>query len=363
MTAAKGASDLLHQGILRAQSGDKPAARALFERLAEEQPTHETVCFGWPRWRRIARRAPTTWPRAWPSTRTTSRRANGSSDSGHSPRNRARSRSRQPGAVRSARRASPPGQPDAPVPSSPGPLEARGFPEVPGSRGRRGGDRAGDRAKPHRPRPIANLASSDPGSRLPQPRTPPEGSQPAQRPGSPVPGRQGPWPSGRGSNRAPGVDPGRRETPEAMPAATETEPEPAYNVETQEIAPRQTVLVVDDSLTVRRLLSETLEKGGYEIMLAANGMEALARIQEMVPDLVILDVTMPSPRRFQDLPGAQGERTHEARTGGLPVGQGRIPRQGAGAHGWRRRLPHEARLRRRAARSRPPALRPLDHRP
>lgn len=56
---------------------------------------------------------------------------------------------------------------------------------------------------------------------------------------------------------------------------------------------RPIILVVDDSPTVRTLVSQTLEKRGYRTLLAGDGMQALARIQEAVPDLVLLDVTMP----------------------------------------------------------------------
>ena len=56
---------------------------------------------------------------------------------------------------------------------------------------------------------------------------------------------------------------------------------------------RPTVLVVDDSPTVRTLVSSVLEKQGYRTRMASDGMEALSRIREVVPDLVLLDVTMP----------------------------------------------------------------------
>lgn len=56
---------------------------------------------------------------------------------------------------------------------------------------------------------------------------------------------------------------------------------------------RPLVLVVDDSPTVRSLVSRTLEQRGYRTLLASDGMEALSRLRESVPDLVLLDVTMP----------------------------------------------------------------------
>ncbi len=57
--------------------------------------------------------------------------------------------------------------------------------------------------------------------------------------------------------------------------------------------PRGRILVVDDSATVRGALSEVLEKHGFEVMLAATGIEALGMLTSPLPDLVLLDITMP----------------------------------------------------------------------
>jgi twitching motility two-component system response regulator PilG len=55
----------------------------------------------------------------------------------------------------------------------------------------------------------------------------------------------------------------------------------------------KTILVVDDSATVRKLISAKLEKSGHNVICAEDGVEALACIAEKVPDLVLLDITMP----------------------------------------------------------------------
>jgi CheY-like chemotaxis protein len=57
--------------------------------------------------------------------------------------------------------------------------------------------------------------------------------------------------------------------------------------------PPRSVLVVDDSPTIRRLLGLTLEKNGYQVVEAADGEEALDRARERTPDVVLLDVQMP----------------------------------------------------------------------
>ncbi len=53
------------------------------------------------------------------------------------------------------------------------------------------------------------------------------------------------------------------------------------------------VLVVDDSLTVRRLVTQALEEAGFQVMTAENGKQAMKRIQEHQPDLIISDINMP----------------------------------------------------------------------
>lgn len=55
----------------------------------------------------------------------------------------------------------------------------------------------------------------------------------------------------------------------------------------------KTILVVDDSATVRKLISGKLEKSGHIVVCANDGVEALERLEEGLPDLVLLDITMP----------------------------------------------------------------------
>jgi CheY-like chemotaxis protein len=55
----------------------------------------------------------------------------------------------------------------------------------------------------------------------------------------------------------------------------------------------KTILVVDDQVTVRELVSVTLEIGPYRILTAENGDEALEVARAELPDLILLDVQMP----------------------------------------------------------------------
>jgi CheY-like chemotaxis protein len=54
-----------------------------------------------------------------------------------------------------------------------------------------------------------------------------------------------------------------------------------------------TVLVVDDDAEERRTVGALLESLGARVMLAADGREALARLQQQRPDLVLCDIRMP----------------------------------------------------------------------
>lgn len=59
------------------------------------------------------------------------------------------------------------------------------------------------------------------------------------------------------------------------------------------------IMVVDDSPTVRKLVSTKLEKCGHTVVAAIDGMDALAKINETVPDLILLDITMPRLDGYQ----------------------------------------------------------------
>ena len=53
------------------------------------------------------------------------------------------------------------------------------------------------------------------------------------------------------------------------------------------------VLIVEDNSDVRRLYAIGLNQRGYEVKLAANGAEAVERIQDERPDVILLDWLMP----------------------------------------------------------------------
>jgi DNA-binding response OmpR family regulator len=53
------------------------------------------------------------------------------------------------------------------------------------------------------------------------------------------------------------------------------------------------VLVVEDDVSMRTLLSKQLTSNGFEVTVADDGLDALVRLESFLPDLIICDVNMP----------------------------------------------------------------------
>jgi chemosensory pili system protein ChpA (sensor histidine kinase/response regulator) len=56
---------------------------------------------------------------------------------------------------------------------------------------------------------------------------------------------------------------------------------------------RTFVMVVDDSITVRRVTQRLLERNGMRVLTARDGMDAVSLLQDNVPDIILLDIEMP----------------------------------------------------------------------
>ena len=91
--------------------------------------------------------------------------------------------------------------------------------------------------------------------------------------------------------------------PDAIDAIPEQEKEPAL------------ALVVDDSITMRRVTQRLLERNGLRVVTAKDGVEALGMIREHPPDIILLDVEMP---RMDGYEFAQHIR-NDPKTEGLPI--------------------------------------------
>src|SRR6185437_4669980 len=61
----------------------------------------------------------------------------------------------------------------------------------------------------------------------------------------------------------------------------------------EEVKERPLVMVVDDSITMRKVTSRVLERHEYEVSTAKDGVDALEKLHERVPDLMLLDIEMP----------------------------------------------------------------------
>lgn len=61
------------------------------------------------------------------------------------------------------------------------------------------------------------------------------------------------------------------------------------------------ILAVDDEKHILRLVQINLEKAGYEVVTASNGREAIERVREQLPNLIVMDVMMPEMDGFEAL--------------------------------------------------------------
>ncbi|MCG5514751.1 MULTISPECIES: Hpt domain-containing protein [unclassified Ectothiorhodospira] len=62
---------------------------------------------------------------------------------------------------------------------------------------------------------------------------------------------------------------------------------------------RATIMVVDDSITIRKVTARALERHHYQVLTAKDGLDALALLQDTVPDLILLDIEMPRMDGFE----------------------------------------------------------------
>ena len=75
------------------------------------------------------------------------------------------------------------------------------------------------------------------------------------------------------------------------------------------------VMVVDDSLTVRKITGRLLEREGYQVLTAKDGVDALEQIKETLPDVMLVDIEMPRMDGFDLTRNIR----HDPRTAGIPI--------------------------------------------
>ena len=76
-----------------------------------------------------------------------------------------------------------------------------------------------------------------------------------------------------------------------------------------------TVMVVDDSLTVRTITGNLLEREGYRVTVAKDGIDALEKLKDVLPDIMLLDIEMPRMDGFDLTRSLRSER----RTRAMPI--------------------------------------------
>ena len=75
------------------------------------------------------------------------------------------------------------------------------------------------------------------------------------------------------------------------------------------------VMVVDDSITVRKVTTRLLERNGMEVVTAKDGVDAIARLQDITPDIMLLDIEMPRMDGFEVATRVR----HDERLSKLPI--------------------------------------------
>ncbi len=72
-------------------------------------------------------------------------------------------------------------------------------------------------------------------------------------------------------------------------------------IDLNEVQAKQTslVMVVDDSVTVRKVTTRLLERNGYDVITAKDGVDAIALLQDQKPDVMLLDIEMPRMDGFE----------------------------------------------------------------
>jgi len=113
----------------------------------------------------------------------------------------------------------------------------------------------------------------------------------------------------------------RAPEPPVLPAGAETHGEaPDVDGEVSDYAglPMEivpTIMVVDDSLTVRRVTQRLLERQGYSVMLAKDGVDALRQLQDVKPDAMLVDIEMPKMDGYDLTRNVRGTRA----TADIPI--------------------------------------------
>lgn len=118
------------------------------------------------------------------------------------------------------------------------------------------------------------------------------------------------------SVRAPRLVPS--DAPENMGAVAEMvggQPKVPQSEAVQGLRTQNIIMVVDDSLTVRRVTQRLLAREGYQVVLAKDGVDALEQLQAITPDVMLVDIEMPRMDGFDLTRNVRGDE----RTRHIPI--------------------------------------------
>ncbi|MEA1962307.1 MAG: response regulator [Bacillota bacterium] len=76
---------------------------------------------------------------------------------------------------------------------------------------------------------------------------------------------------------------------------------------------KENILIVDDQKGVRRLLEELFKREGWDVRTATDGKEAIDRVDEAIPDIILMDVKMPK------MNGLEASQIILERFGNIPI--------------------------------------------
>jgi CheY-like chemotaxis protein len=76
-----------------------------------------------------------------------------------------------------------------------------------------------------------------------------------------------------------------------------------------------TVLLVEDNEMNRDMLSRRLERKGFDVLIAVDGDECMSRLEEVRPDVILMDINLPGRDGYELTRGIKGDPD----TAGIPV--------------------------------------------
>ena len=74
---------------------------------------------------------------------------------------------------------------------------------------------------------------------------------------------------------------------------------------------KKTILLVDDEPDLVMILKQNLQAAGYDIEVAYNGVEAIAKVKANIPDAIVLDVMMPEKDGYAVCSELKGDEKYE----------------------------------------------------